>query len=55
MTLCELATAKYHLPPLEFLFILFFSPSHEEGGEINEETQSICVGFPALSQDSSHP
>lgn len=42
MTLCELATAKHHSPPLECF--PFSSPSHE-GEEVDEETQSICVGF----------
>jgi hypothetical protein len=46
MTLCELATAKHHSPPLECF--PFSSPLREGGEQINEETQSICVGFVAL-------
>lgn len=51
MTLCELATAKHHLPPLECF--PFSSPPHERE-EIDEDNQSICVGFVHSSYGSSH-
>ncbi|KAF8588108.1 hypothetical protein K439DRAFT_704896 [Ramaria rubella] len=46
MTLCELATAKHHLPPLE----CFPFSSQPQENIVDEETQSLCVG--ALSRSA---
>lgn len=44
MTLCEIATAKHHLSPLECAS--FSSQAREEVID-DEESQSLCVGFVA--------
>ncbi|KAF8532608.1 hypothetical protein JB92DRAFT_2841820 [Gautieria morchelliformis] len=49
MTLCELATAKHHMPPLEcFPFASTLQAQDKE--EIDEEAQASCVG--ALSRSA---